>query len=248
MRLVLIIALLLINSYVFGQKINNIRDKLVGSNIELSFDIQPKYQNKGSNEKYKADIYVRQLIEGYEEASIESFPRKKLNLPSSLVENLTPGRNVILIDVYDYLSEFLGSNTLVEYEVFISPLFMPAYFDNIGKLKIGKDNSINLNYWENAITSFSLAKDGNVVYNWSVNEDGIINIPKSLKKGKYKLNLVVEALGNRDMMTQDIKLIKGSPLPYLLILLIGGGVYFGTSSNKSKTNPLLPLPPLPSGG
>ena len=250
MRYIAFILFIIINNYSFSQSINNLKDATIGSNVELSFDIEPKFQNRGTDERYDAEIYVRELIRGYEDESIESYPRRKLNLPKRQIENLRPGRNVILIDVLSYLSEYLGSNTLVEFEVSITPSVVPAYINNIRKLKIGKENSLDINVWENASTSISLAKDGNVVFRWVVDGDNKIDIPKNLKKGSYKLTLAVEAFGNRDEVSKDVQLKKGSPLPFLLILLIGGGVYFGASSGakKTKSNPPLPSPPLPPGG
>tara|TARA_B100000683_G_scaffold50022_1_gene47458 strand:+ start:1982 stop:2731 length:750 start_codon:yes stop_codon:yes gene_type:complete len=249
MRYLVIIICIFTANTLFSQKISNLKREVISSDIVLTFDIQPKFENRGTEERYVADVYVKELIKGYEEASLESFSRKQLNLPKSLVDDLKSGQNSIKIDAYDYLSEYLGSDTFLEFEVSITPSFIPSYFDNIGKLKIGKDNTINLNYWENANISYTLDKDGSILNRGQINKDKIISIPKSLKKGDYKLNLIVEALGNKNIYSREVEIIKGSPLPYLLLLLIGGGVYFvAMGGEKQKPNPPLPSPPLPPGG
>ena len=249
MRLTLLFLLILIKTDLFAQKISNLDFELQGTDINLSFNIDSKYSNRGNEEIYKAEVYVKELISGYDDVSTESFFRKKLNLPLSSLDKLKPGPNIIPINVYNYLSEYLGTETLFEFEVSINPTFIPAYIGNIQKLKIGKENSVNINYWENANISFTLSQDGSVVHTDVIGENNLISIPKSLKKGNYNLNLLVSALGKRDTYSRDVQLKKGSPMPILLLLLVGGGVYFGLSGEeKQKANPPLPSPPLPPGG
>lgn len=249
MRSLLFVLFILSVNSLFSQNISNLKPEILSTDVILTFDIQPKFQDRGSEERYIADVYIKELISGYEEASLESFSRKQLSLPKSIVNNLKSGQNTIKIDVYDYLSEYLGFDTFIEFEVSISPSFIPSYIGNIGKLKIGKDNTVNLNYWENANISYSLDKDGSILNTGQINKDKVISVPKSLKKGDYKFNLIVEALGNKNVYSREVELKKGSPLPFLLLLLVGGGVYFGIGGkDKQKANPPLPTPPLPPGG
>lgn len=249
MRYLVIIIFIFTTNTLFSQKILNLKREVISSDIVLTFDIQPKFENRGTEERYVADVYVKELIKGYEESSLESFSRKQLNLPKSLVDDLKSGQNSIKIDAYDYLSEYLGSDAFLEFEISITPSFIPSYFDNIGKLKIGKNNIINLNYWENANISYTLDKDGSILNSGQINKDKIISIPKSLKKGNYKLNIILEALGNQNIYSREVELKKGSSLPFLLVLLLGGGAYIGLGSNTvQKSNPPLPSPPLPNGG
>lgn len=249
MRYLVIIICIFTANTLFSQKISNLKQERISSDIILTFDIQPKFENRGAEERYIADVYVKELIKGYEEASLESFSRKQLNLPKSLIDDLKSGQNSIKIDAYDYLSEYLGTEAFLEFEVSITPSFIPSYFEEIGKLKIGKENSINLNYWENANIYYTLDKDGSTLNRGQINKDKVISIPKSLEKGNYKLNIILEALGNKNIYSREVELKKGSPLPFLLVLLLGGGayVYFFTDLIQ-KSNPPLPSPPLPNGG
>ena len=59
MRYIAFILFIIINNYSFSQSINNLKDATIGSNVELSFDIEPKFQNRGTDERYDAEIYVR---------------------------------------------------------------------------------------------------------------------------------------------------------------------------------------------
>ena len=69
MRLTLFFVLILIKIDLFAQKISNLEFELVGSDVNLSFNINSKYSNRGNEEVYNAEIYVKELISGYDDVS-----------------------------------------------------------------------------------------------------------------------------------------------------------------------------------
>jgi len=235
-----------------SQKIQNLDFELIGSNIILNFNVTSKFTNFGNDERYSADVYYKELIKGYDEVSTESFFRRKIELPTSITNSIKPGNNSISIDVYNYLSEYLGSETLFEFQIELNPSFIPVYFESGPKLKIGKQNTINLNYWDGySNLKYMISQNGVTVRDGSLNKDGIIDLPKSQNKGNFLLTVTNNGYGNSSY-SKNVNLKKGSKLPLIAAVVIGGGIiYFVTSGGGSnggnKNNPPLPSPPLPGG-
>ena len=242
----LVILLILFSDKVVSQRINNLDFGLEGREVFLNFNLTSKYDNK---EIYNATVYVTEKQSGYDQVSTRSNFRKKLNLKRELVSGLKPGNNSIKFDV-NYLNEYLGSDVLFEFEIELNPSFIPVNF-NINQLKIGKENTINLNYWEGySNLSFSIESNGQTYLSGNIDRNKSISIPKDFSKGNYTLTVINSGLGG-DAYTQEVTIKKGSIFPIVGILLGGGIVYILTSGGGSdggnKGNPPLPEPPMPGG-
>jgi len=178
----------------FSQIIDRINFGINGRNVFIDFNVTPKYDN---NEIYTATVFYRIM------PSVSLKYRKKLNLNKELTHDIKPGNNIINFDV-NYLNDYLGSDILIEFEVQLIPSFIPVSFDNT-LLKIGKNNTININYWDKySNLKYTLTRDG---YSLSGNLDKnrIIFLPKSLLKGSYNLTVTNSGLGN-DSYSQNIVL------------------------------------------
>tara|TARA_Y100001970_G_scaffold264762_1_gene351691 strand:+ start:43 stop:792 length:750 start_codon:yes stop_codon:yes gene_type:complete len=241
----LLLFLILFSDKVFSQRINNLDFGLEGREVFLNFNITSKYDNR---EIYNATVYVTEKQSGYDQVSTRSNFRKKLNLSSELVSGIKSGNNSIKFDV-SYLNEYLGSDVLFEFEIELIPSFIPVNF-NTSQLKIGKENTINLNYWEGySNLSFSLNSNGQTYLSGNIDKNKSISIPKDFSKGNYTLTVINSGFGG-DSYTQEVTIKKGSIFPIVGILLGGGIIYIltsGGSDGGNKGNPPLPEPPMPGG-
>ena len=241
----LLLFLILFSDKVFSQRINNLDFGLEGREVFLNFNITSKYDNR---EIYNATVYVTEKQSGYDQVSTRSNFRKKLNLSSELVSGIKSGNNSIKFDV-SYLNEYLGSDVLFEFEIELIPSFIPVNF-NTSQLKIGKENTINLNYWEGySNLSFSLKSNGQTYLSGNIDKNKSISIPKDFSKGNYTLTVINSGFGG-DSYTQEVTIKKGSIFPIVGILFGGGIIYIltsGGSDGGNKGNPPLPEPPMPGG-
>ena len=241
----LLLFLILFSDKVFSQRINNFDFGIQGREVFLNFNITSKYDNR---EIYNATVYVTEKQSGYDQVSTRSNFRKKLNLSRELVSGIKSGNNSIKFDV-SYLNEYLGSDVLFEFEIELIPSFIPVNF-NTSQLKIGKENTINLNYWEGySNLSFSLDSNGQTYLSGNIDKNKSISIPKDFSKGNYTLTIINSGFGG-DAYTQEVTIKKGSIFPIVGILLGGGIVYIltsGGSDGSNKGNPPLPEPPMPGG-
>ena len=241
----LVILLILFSDKVVSQRINNFDFGRQGREVFLNFNLTPKFDNR---EIYNATVYVTEKQSGYDQVSTRSNFRKKLNLSRELVSGIKPGNNSIKFDV-SYLNEYLGYDVLFEFEIELNPSFIPVNF-NTSQLKIGKENTINLNYWEGySNLSFSLESNGQKYLSGNIDRNKSISIPKDFSKGNYTLTVINSGFGG-DAYTQEVTIKKGSIFPIVGILLGGGIVYIltsGGSDGGNKGNPPLPEPPMPGG-
>ena len=241
----LLFTLTILSNIVLSQKIENLDFDLKGREVYLNFNLTPKYDTR---EIYEASVYITEKQSGYDQVSTNINFRKKLNLSRELVTGIRPGNNNIKINL-DYLNEYLGRDVLFEFEIEVIPSFIPVNF-NTNQLKIGKENNINLNYWEGfSNLSFSLKRNGDTYLSGDIDRNKSITIPKGFSKGDYMLTIINSGFGG-DSYTQEVTIKKGSIFPIVGILLGGGIVYIltsGGSDGKNKGNPPLPEPPMPGG-
>jgi len=244
-KICLLLLLILFSGKVVSQRINNFDFERQGREVFLNFNLNPKYDNR---EIYNATVYVTEKQSGYDQVSTRSNFKKKLNLSRELVSGIKPGNNSIKFDV-SYLNDYLGSDVLFEFEIELNPSFIPVNF-NTSQLKIGKENTINLNYWEGySNLSFSLDSNGQTYLSGNIDKNKSISLPKDFTKGNYTLTVINSGFGG-DSYSQEVTIKKGSIFPIVGILLGGGIVYIltsGGSDGGNKGNPPLPEPPMPGG-
>ena len=244
-KICLLLLLILFSGKVVSQRINNFDFERQGREVFLNFNLTSKYDNK---EIYNATVYVTEKQSGYDQVSTRSNFKKKLNLSRELVSGIKPGNNSIKFDV-SYLNDYLGSDVLFEFEIELNPSFIPVNF-NTSQLKIGKENTINLNYWEGySNLSFSIESNGQTYLSGNIDKNKSISIPKDFSKGNYTLTVINSGFGG-DSYSQEVTIKKGSIFPIVGILLGGGIVYIltsGGSDGGNKGNPPLPEPPMPGG-
>ena len=172
-RLIFICFLYQLSHNISSQSIEDLDFKLIDNNIVLTFNVvdqnfltckngacissdnslSPNFSNKTAlntninSTTFSSNIFFKVLIDGYKSEST------KINLPYDILNDIKLGKNTIEIDVEKYLSDYIGFDIGVEFEVQIidQPNFIPVYFETQTKTitldKWDENEILKLLYW-----------------------------------------------------------------------------------------------------